>query len=400
MAFTKIENSDFNNAGALKLPDRPSETMSAHAIKTMFDATSRQVVAPKFNDLIDELEATTAAAQIGAVAPPGARGNNVQAVLNSVFGAVSTAVVDVAEIKSKLSAVMVSVEELEEEAHTHENKDLLDTYTQSDTDLADAVEKKHVHPNRSLLDTYEQTESDLADAVSKKHTHDNKPLLDTYEQTESDLSDAVSKKHTHSNKALLDTYTQTESDLASAVADDHTHSNKALLDTYEQTESDLASAVSNTHSHSNKSVLDKFGESSGQPTYNGSAIGGGDAYKTVKVGSSNIVASGADTLELVAGTNVILTPDTTNKKVTISAGATSSPSVQVTPILTSGVKIAVIKVDGTDNDIYAPQGGSVVGYMATADYDSDLTVKTAGGIKRYVQSEISAQITSALTASY
>ena len=249
MAFTKIENSDFDNTGALSMPDRPSETKAAHTIKTLFDAPAREVIKPKFNDLIDELEATTAAAQIGAVAPPGARGNNVQAVLNSVFGAVSTAVVDVAEIKAELSSVVVRVEELEEEAHTHENKDLLDTYTQSDTDLADAVEKKHVHPNRSLLDTYEQTESDLADAVSKKHTHDNKSLLDTYEQTESDLSDAVSKKHTHSNKALLDTYTQTESDLASAVADDHTHSNK--------------------------SVLDKFGESSGNPTYDGNPIGGG-----------------------------------------------------------------------------------------------------------------------------
>ena len=397
MAFTKIENSDFNNAGALKLPDRPSETMSAHAIKTMFDATSRQVVAPKFNDLIDELEATTAAAQIGAVAPPGARGDNVQAVLNSVFGAVSTAVVDVAEIKAELSSVVISVEELEEEAHTHENKALLDTYTQTEEDLADAVTEKHSHSNKSLLDTYTQTESDLADAVSSKHTHDNKSLLDTYEQTEENLADAVSKKHTHSNKTLLDSYTQTEADLASAVNDDHTHENK--------------------------SVLDKFGESSGTPTYDGNPIGGTqiqsdwdqtdtsakdfiknkptipqNMYSSIKVATRTLNASGADTFELKAGSNVSLSADISSQIITISAGETSSQSIQVTPILTSGVKIAVIKVDGTDNDIYAPQGGS--GYMATADYDSDLTVKTAGGIKRYVQSEISSQITSALTASY
>lgn len=36
------------------------------------------------------------------------------------------------------------------------------------------------------------------------HTHSNKALLDTYEQTETDLADAVSKKHSHSNKAELD----------------------------------------------------------------------------------------------------------------------------------------------------------------------------------------------------
>ena len=395
MAFTKIENSDFNNAGALRMPNKPSETMTAQAIKQMFDAPSREVVAPKFNDLIDELEATTAAAQIGAVAPVGARGDNVQAILNSVFGAVSTAVVDVAEIKAELSSVVVSVEELEEEAHTHENKELLDTYTQSDEDLSSAVESKHTHSNKALLDTYEQTESDLADAVSAKHSHSNKDLLDTYEQSESDLADAVSKKHSHSNKALLDTYTQTESD--------------------------LASAVTNNHTHSNKSVLDKFGESSGTPTYDGNPIGGDQVqsdwneadstkkdyiknkpsmYSAIKVATRTLNASGADTFELKAGSNVSLSANISSQIITISAGETSTPSIEVTPILTSGVKIAVIGVGSDDYDLYAPQGGSSSGDMKQSDYDSDSTVKNAGGIKRYVQSEISSQITSALTASY
>lgn len=36
----------------------------------------------------------------------------------------------------------------------------------------------HSHLNKSLLDTYTQTESDLADAVAKKHTHSNKTVLD------------------------------------------------------------------------------------------------------------------------------------------------------------------------------------------------------------------------------
>lgn len=38
----------------------------------------------------------------------------------------------------------------------------------------------------------------------KAHTHSNKALLDTYAQTEADLADAVAKKHEHSNKAELD----------------------------------------------------------------------------------------------------------------------------------------------------------------------------------------------------
>ena len=53
----------------------------------------------------------------------------------------------------------------------------------------------------------------------------------------------------------------------------------------------------------------------------GSGGGGGntDTYGHVKVGSVTIDASGDDTIELVAGSNVTLTPDTTSKSVTISA---------------------------------------------------------------------------------
>ena len=40
------------------------------------------------------------------------------------------------------------------------------------------TDARHEHSNKSLLDTYTQTESDLADAVLKKHTHTNKSVLD------------------------------------------------------------------------------------------------------------------------------------------------------------------------------------------------------------------------------
>lgn len=41
-----------------------------------------------------------------------------------------------------------------------------------------AVEQTHTHTNKALLDTYTQTEENLADAVVKKHSHDNKDVLD------------------------------------------------------------------------------------------------------------------------------------------------------------------------------------------------------------------------------
>lgn len=62
----------------------------------------------------------------------------------------------------------------------------------------------HAHANKTLLDTYTQTEVDIADAISKEHAHTNKALLDTYAQTEANLLDAVSKKHTQNTDAKLD----------------------------------------------------------------------------------------------------------------------------------------------------------------------------------------------------
>lgn len=51
-----------------------------------------------------------------------------------------------------LTALAGRVTTLEGKAHTHSNKALLDTYTQTEADLADAVAKKHTHANATVLD--------------------------------------------------------------------------------------------------------------------------------------------------------------------------------------------------------------------------------------------------------
>lgn len=53
------------------------------------------------------------------------------------------------------------------------------------------------------------TESDLDEALLSKitngnHTHSNLALLNTYTQTEANLKDAVAKKHSHTNATVLD----------------------------------------------------------------------------------------------------------------------------------------------------------------------------------------------------
>lgn len=276
MGFTKIQDADLVDKGVIGLPDTPG--LSTAAMQAKFEETARSVIIPKHNALIDELEASTAAANIGATAPTGRSGSTTQEVIDDISG-------DLAEAEAALEVIVP-------EAHTHANKELLDTYTQTETDLADAVSKKHSHTNKSLLDTYNQSNSDLADAVTKKHSHTNKSLLDSYNQSNTDLTDAVSKKHSHANKDLLDTYNQTNTNIADAVTKKHSHSNKSLLDSYTQSNTDLSDAVTKKHSHANKSVLDKFSEIDGKPAYNGTALDEGDMKTSVYDSDSTVKNAG------------------------------------------------------------------------------------------------------------
>lgn len=52
----------------------------------------------------------------------------------------------------ELAAAILRIVELEKVDHEHANKALLDTYTQTEADLADAVAKKHAHANAAELD--------------------------------------------------------------------------------------------------------------------------------------------------------------------------------------------------------------------------------------------------------
>lgn len=76
-----------------------------------------------------------------------------------------------------------------------------------DTASADATSKA----NQALTDAKEYSKGldtamdarvDALEATS--HTHANKDLLDTYDQTNADIKDAVTKKHAHANAEVLD----------------------------------------------------------------------------------------------------------------------------------------------------------------------------------------------------
>ena len=82
MAFTKITGSDTAGKGVVGLPDTPG--LSTAAMQAKFDELATDVIIPKHNSLIDELEATTAAASIGVVNTTHTSGANVKAILDAL----------------------------------------------------------------------------------------------------------------------------------------------------------------------------------------------------------------------------------------------------------------------------------------------------------------------------
>ena len=73
---------------------------------------------------------------------------------------------------------------LEDKSHSHKNLDLLETYTQTNANLADAVTKKHTHSNKDVLDKITDAkvsawDTAKADAISsaKKYTDDTIKVL-------------------------------------------------------------------------------------------------------------------------------------------------------------------------------------------------------------------------------
>lgn len=98
-------------------------------------------------------------------------------------------------------------------------------------------------------------------------------------------------------------------------------------------------ASSGLMSSADKATLDDIIETGGEPNQN--------AFSYIKVGSSTIAAdTKTDTLELVAGNNVVLTPDAINDKVTIAATNTT---------YASGTQNELISGSSTVDKIWTPK---------------------------------------------
>ena len=109
-----------------------------------------------------------------------------------------------------------AIDENTGKSHEHENKELLDTYTQTEENLADAVSKKHEHT---------KSDEELAAAVDKAHEHT---------KSDEELAAAVNKAHEHS---------KTDEEIAATVDAKHEHANKDALDAFEGVSQEVGSST-------------------------------------------------------------------------------------------------------------------------------------------------------------
>jgi hypothetical protein len=300
MSFTKITTTELNSRGATTLPNQPA--MSATALKQEFDAPAKNIVAPKFNNLVDELEATTAAASLGAVAPTGRIGNNVQGVMNS--------------ISSDLDTLAANTSTAIAEAHAHPNKALLDDYTQTEANLADAVLQKHSHSNKAVIDKFADDGTGL--------TYDGNPIRGAVE--------SVNGKD--------GTVVLTASDVG------------ALPNT-----TPIPTKTSDLTNDSGFITASSLPTRTSQLTNDSGFITSGD-IPTIPSKTSDLTNDS----NFVADASYVHTDnnyDATAKA--IVDGATAAIAAKSTVAwnqnITTGQKIATVTIDGTPTDVYAPTGG-------------------------------------------
>lgn len=115
-------------------------------------------------------------------------------IANAIEAALKIDGVDKYALASELIALAEKVATLEGASHTHDNKALLDTYTQTEVDLADAVAKKHDHTNKSVLDAITDVKVAAWDAAeSNANSYTDTEIAKIQALTESEIDAAIAQ---------------------------------------------------------------------------------------------------------------------------------------------------------------------------------------------------------------
>lgn len=109
MGFTRITSSDTKNKGVIGLADTPG--LSTEEMQKKFDELALDIIIPKLNALMTELEAAAAAASLGASVPAGITADkNIQSILAAIAVLASEASKVAGEAKQIASSAQSQIE--------------------------------------------------------------------------------------------------------------------------------------------------------------------------------------------------------------------------------------------------------------------------------------------------
>lgn len=240
MGFTKITNADLTGKGVVGLPDTPQ--MTALALQKKFDEIATDVIVPKFNNLVDELD-SQGGTNMEVTDPTTSTTAPLQTALNNI------------ETENALNTA---------DRHNHTNKATLDdidaTTKQGYDDLVTlftgitAVETTALDndptkiPNNKVVDdTRASLQSQIDDNTAERHSHTNKSVLD-----------AITGAMTTAWDALVTLFTGISSVETTALdsAVDKIPNDKVVKDAIDTVQAEVNLNTAARHTHTNKSVLD------------------------------------------------------------------------------------------------------------------------------------------------
>ena len=183
-----------------------------------------------------------------------------ESAIKVVVDAISAETSRAEGIEDAMSGRIDALEALSGESHTHSNKALLDTYTQTEANLADAVAKKHEHTNKDVLDGVSADKvTAWDDAVAKKHEHTNKDILDGVSAEKVAAWDAAEQNAKDYAKGLDEAMDLRVDALEAISGQSHTHANKDVLDGVSAEKvAAWDDAVAKKHEHANATELNKI----------------------------------------------------------------------------------------------------------------------------------------------
>lgn len=234
MGFNRVVDADKDNKGVSGLPDTPN--MTAAELQARFDSLA-ELALTKLNQLMDELENTSAAGNVGVIAPSTVKaGNTLQAVINALANSVNKNTTD---------------------SHTHANKEVLDAISAQNTkDWSGVVSllKEITSIQNVLVDSTDgiPTSHAVYDAMFNISFEDvNEALKTALKQISDSKTDATTEVDTLVEEARTSAATASEkADEATVAATEATTAKNVVETAAEKTEKLEASASESADSAS------------------------------------------------------------------------------------------------------------------------------------------------------